>query len=45
MALGYYVFLPPLPAGQHTIRFRGAVPCSGGFTQDITYTLTVGRAS
>ncbi len=35
---GYYLFLAPLPAGQHTIHFHGSLP---GFTLDIVYNLTV----
>ncbi len=37
-ASGYYVFVPPLPAGEHVIRFTGT---RGTFTLDVTYDLTV----
>ena len=37
---GYYVMLPPLPPGEHTIEFGGSLP---GFPAiNVTYTLTVG---
>ena len=35
---GYWIFLAPLSAGQHTIRFGGMLP---GFPIDVTYELTV----
>jgi len=35
---GYWIFLAPLSAGQHTIRFGGSFP---GFPIDVTYELTV----
>ncbi len=35
---GYWVMLPPLPAGQHTLSLRGAQP---GFETSVTYRLTV----
>jgi hypothetical protein len=38
---GYYLFLHPLPPGNHTIRWV-ASGCTGGGFQDITYQLTVG---
>ena len=38
---GFYVMLPPLPAGNHTIEFEGALP-TFGFSLDVTYHLTVG---
>jgi hypothetical protein len=37
---GYYLLLAPLPPGQHTIVFGGAVP-SVGFSLEDTYNLTV----
>lgn len=36
---GFYILLPPLPAGDHTIRFGGTT--WGGFSTDVTYHLTV----
>jgi hypothetical protein len=36
---GYYLMLAPLPRGQHTIRFGGAVPSV--FSLDVTYEVTV----
>ena len=39
---GYYVMLPPLCRGNHTIHFRG-VGSGGSFTLDITYYLTVAK--
>lgn len=42
VADGYYVRLKPLPAGQHTLKFRTELFESGGsIPQDITYTLNV----
>jgi hypothetical protein len=42
---GYYIMLAPLPPGQHTIRFTGAIELAGGpppeFELDVTYNLTV----
>jgi hypothetical protein len=35
---GYYVLLPPLSVGQHTIHFYGL---NGNFSLDITYNMTV----
>lgn len=37
---GYYLFVRPLPPGQHTIRWV-ATGCLPGFSQDITYHLKV----
>ena len=34
---GYYLVVPPLPPGQHTIHFTGSVI---GFTVDVTYHIT-----
>jgi len=39
---GYYVLLPPLPVGHHTIFFYGR---NGGFSLDITYHITVRHES
>ena len=36
---GYWVMVPPLPPGQHTLKFKGAL--SGGFETSVTYHLTV----
>lgn len=41
---GYYVTLPPLPPGTHTIRIQGTVVSddpSGSFSVDVTYVITV----
>jgi hypothetical protein len=38
---GYYLFLHPLPPGEHTLRWQ-ASSAECGFAQDITYDLTVG---
>jgi len=38
---GYYVMLPPLSPGQHTINFGGTLGPPYNFTLDITYNLTV----
>lgn len=38
---GYYLFLKPLSAGAHTIHFKASGCNSIGFTQNITYNLTV----
>jgi len=38
---GYWLFLPPLPPGEHTITFSGTLP-DAGFSNDVTYYLTVG---
>jgi hypothetical protein len=38
IADGYWVMLPALPPGQHTLTLRGAVP---GFENSVTYRLTV----
>ncbi len=40
IADGYWIMLPPLPVGVHTIHFHGELP-SFGFAPDITYNLTV----
>jgi len=36
---GYYLFLTPLPPGEHTIHWQATSAC--GLSQDITYNLTV----
>jgi len=39
---GYYLFLWPLPPGEHEIHWEAAWTCPfGGFTIDATYSLTV----
>jgi hypothetical protein len=38
VADGFYVMIPPLDGGAHTIRFGGSAP---GITLDVTYTITV----
>jgi hypothetical protein len=40
---GYYLFVRPLPPGPHTIRWI-ASGCVPGFSQDVTYHLTVAAA-
>jgi hypothetical protein len=41
---GYSILLNPLPAGQHTIFFRGVIDFGGGntFEVQVTYNLTIG---
>ncbi len=39
VADGFYIMLPPLSAGSHSINFGGSGP--KGFTLDVTYNLTV----
>jgi hypothetical protein len=43
VADGYWIMLAPLPIGEHTIRFKGAVDNDilGGFVVDVTYFITV----
>lgn len=39
---GYYLFLQPLPPGEHTIHWEASQSCPfGDFMQDVTYHLTV----
>jgi hypothetical protein len=38
---GYYLFVQPLPPGEHVIHWVASGCSSPGFTQDITYRLTV----
>ena len=38
VANGYYVALPPLPVGRHTVSFGGQLP---NVTQALSYTLDV----
>jgi hypothetical protein len=40
---GYWLLLPPLPAGKHTISFKGVVTGGPfqGFVVEVTYKLTV----
>jgi hypothetical protein len=40
VADGYWALLPPLSAGNHTIRFAGGI-ASAGFSLDVTYYITV----
>jgi hypothetical protein len=40
VADGYWALLPPLSAGEHTIRFAGGF-ASSGFALDVTYNVTV----
>jgi hypothetical protein len=43
---GYYLLLPPLPPGEHTLRFGGEAESPGGpLSVDVTYHLTVARGS
>jgi hypothetical protein len=37
---GYYLMLPPLPAGPHKVHFHAEIPAFS-FTLDVTYNLTV----
>jgi hypothetical protein len=37
---GYYVLVPPLPPGQHTIHFAGSI-ASFGVSLDVTNNITV----
>ena len=41
---GYYLYLPPLSTGTHTIHFTVAAGSSCAAPQDVTYVLTVGKA-
>jgi hypothetical protein len=34
---GFYLMLPPLPPGEHTLHIHGVMPAFGGFTLDVTY--------
>jgi len=43
VADGYYLLLPPLRPGKHTISFGGAGYLNGDFSSDTTYHLTVKR--
>jgi hypothetical protein len=40
---GYWLLLPPLPAGKHTIYFKGVITGGtfNGFVVEVTYNLTV----
>jgi hypothetical protein len=39
---GYYLFLPPLPSGEHEIQWKASQSCpSGKFSQEVTYHVTV----
>ena len=40
---GYWIMLPPLPTGEHTLHFRGLLefPDGGSFEVETTYNLTV----
>lgn len=43
---GWYVMLSPLPAGHHTLHFKGTFsPQFGGATQEMTYNLTVAKGA
>lgn len=42
VADGFWILIPPLPAGDHTIHFHSEMP-SIDFTLDVTYEITVGR--
>jgi hypothetical protein len=37
VADGFYLMLPPLPPGEHTIHVHGTLPAFGGFTLDVTF--------
>ena len=34
---GFYLMLPPLPRGEHTLHIHGVMPAFGGFTLDVSY--------
>jgi hypothetical protein len=39
---GYYLFVQPLPPGEHTLHWEASQSCpSGGFAQDVTYHIMV----
>ena len=38
---GYWMMLPPLSPGAHTLHFHAELPNFGGFVLDVTYNLTV----
>jgi hypothetical protein len=40
VSCGYYVMLPPLSKGEHTLRIQGTI-AGGGFSLDVTYNLSV----
>jgi hypothetical protein len=40
-AEGYWLMLKPLPAGKHTLRFKGKLEGGVSFALDVTYELTV----
>ena len=43
---GFYLFLPPLPPGEHVIHWSASWSCPyGDFTEDATYNLTVSPGS
>jgi hypothetical protein len=37
VADGFYLMLPPLPPGEHTVHVHGVLPAFNGFTVDVTY--------
>ncbi len=45
VAGGYYVMLPPLSRGEHVVYFKGVLKAGpfGGFSQEVTYHLTIGK--
>jgi hypothetical protein len=43
VADGFYLLLPPLAPGRHTITFGGSGNLAGPFTQSVVYHLTVGQ--
>ena len=43
VADGFYLLLPPLPVGRHTITFGGTGNLGGPFSVDVVYHLRVGR--
>jgi hypothetical protein len=45
LAEGYWVMLPPLSPGKHTVTLHGAQCITGGFATDVTYDLTVHNRS
>jgi hypothetical protein len=43
VADGFYLLLPPLTPGPHTLTFGGSGNLAGPFTQSVVYHLTVGH--
>jgi hypothetical protein len=43
VADGFYLLLPPLTPGPHTVTFGGSGNVAGPFTQSVVYDFTVGH--